>query len=168
MQVSKLTFMRVREIAHYDPDTGIFTWRLSNSNRVKVGAEMGVLRKDGYLRVQLDGEKHYLHRLAWLYVYGHFPPIYIDHINGVRNDNRLCNLRLADYSLNSENQRKAKSDNQVGILGIERVAGSKRNPWSARIRVKGKRLYLGVFPTSEEAYEAYVTAKRRLHAGCSI
>lgn len=88
----------------------------------------------------------------------------IDHINGDPSDNRVENLRLADKRLNAENQRRARADNAIGVLGVM----AHGNKFRAQIRTGGRTIYLGLFLTSDEAYAAYVEAKRRLHEGCSL
>lgn len=112
-----------------------------------------------------NGVPKLAHRLAWLYVYGEWPQHGLDHINGVRLDNRISNLRDVPQTINLENQRKAKGLTKSGFLGVERTRGGK---WAARIVANGKRYGLGVFATPEAAHSAYVTAKRKLHEGCTI
>jgi hypothetical protein len=76
------------------------------------------------------------HRLAWAFVHGGFPDQHIDHINGDPSDNRLCNLRVADRSLNMQNQRHARSDSATGLLGVSKNGSG----WRAEIRVDGKKI----------------------------
>lgn len=140
----------------YDKNTGVFTH--------KDGRVAGNKNLHGYVRIGLHGKTHAAHRLAWLYVYGEFPKGHIDHINGVRDDNRISNLREVSKSGNSRNQRKAHSNSTTGFLGV--VAA--RNKFQAKISVGGKQRYLGVFRTPYEAHSAYLIAKRKFHETCSI
>ena len=121
-----------------------------------------------YRRIQtiINGKKFHVrcHRLIWFAANKSEMPEMIDHINGNGLDNRLSNLRPADKRLNSENQRKARSDNGCGVLGV-RPHGNK---YRAVIKSKGKRYHLGLFFTAEEAHEAYVQAKRQIHAGGTL
>lgn len=90
----------------------------------------------------------------------------IDHINGDKADNRICNLREASYSVNSQNRQKANANSKSGLLGAywQPAYGC----WVAMLGISGKRKTLGRYPTAEQAHEAYLTAKRQHHAGCTI
>jgi hypothetical protein len=111
--------------------------------------------------------KYYLaHRLAWLYMYGELPKLCIDHINGVKNDNRISNLREVTSILNQQNYTKPNITNKANLLGAFYCETRKR--WFSRICVNNKRKYLGTFPTALDAHNAYVKAKRELHPTCSI
>ena len=94
----------------------------------------------------------------------------IDHINGNRTDNRICNLRLASPTLNSENQRNPRKDNKSGFLGVTTHQNNSRGDivYRVRVQVKYKSVHIGCFKTPEAAHDAYVAAKRRLHEGCTI
>jgi HNH endonuclease/AP2 domain len=158
MSVPVLTAERLREVLNYDPETGIFTWKLRTSWRVRVGdfagSQFGKRRQIG-----VDGVDHYVHRLAWLYVYGVWPASGIDHMNGDPSDNRICNLREATQAQNMQNLRKADKDSKTGFLGVS----EDKKKFTARIMANGKKYHLGNFSTPEEAHAAYVQAKRRLH-----
>jgi len=157
---------RIKELLHYNLYTGIFTWRISRGCR-KAGEETGCVVGGGHLQIGIDGSLYYAHRLAWLYMTGEWPQPEIDHINGVKDDNSWINLRLATSTINSENQRIARSDNKyTGLLGAYRC--NKTSRFRATIQVKGKQYHLGVFGTSQEAHDAYVKAKREVHEGCTI
>ena len=156
-------FDEANRLFSYNPTTGAFIRKVTIGMRAKAGSSPGHINH-GYLRIRFRGKTVEAHRLAWLLVHGAWPPEMIDHINGNRSDNRISNLRLADYRLNMENQRRARSDNRLGVLGV-RVCGKK---YEARIWVNGSPKTLGVFETIETASEAYVAAKRKLHRGCSI
>jgi hypothetical protein len=163
-----VTASYVRERLNYDPSTGVLPWRTSIGKRFKVGAVAGYEDPKGYLMVGLLGRNHRAHRLIWLLVHGRWPAASIDHINGVRSDNRLSNLREATPQTNMENQRKAHKDSRHGFLGVIYQREHPLRPWTARIQANKKSRYLGYFSTPEEAHEAYLTAKRQLHAGCTI
>jgi hypothetical protein len=101
-----LTAERLRELLHYDPDTGVFTWLRVKGRRVRVGALSGKANGGGYFQIGVDGRIYYAHRLAWLYVHGEWPVASIDHVNCDRCDNRLANLRPATKAQNAANARK--------------------------------------------------------------
>lgn len=161
---SELTQEVLKSALTYDPDTGLFT-RNVDWHRFKAGSVAGTVGRKGYIYVSVNGWTRVAHRMAWLYMTGAFPTCDIDHINGEKADNRWSNLREAIGSLNSENQRRAHSNNQSGFLGVRR---NNRGGWSARIRVKGKLIQIGSFKDPETAHQAYLDAKRKHHKGCTI
>jgi len=154
----------LKELVHYDPDTGVFTWRKKPGKKIMVGSRLGTTMKNGYRKCSIAGKQYTLHRLAILYVTGEWPPHDVDHINGDRADNRIKNLRCVTRSSNMENQRSARRNNATGHLGVVPV-GSK---FVSKIQVRGKSHWIGTFETPEEAHEAYLKVKRDLHGGCEI
>jgi hypothetical protein len=154
-----LTAERLRELLHYNPETGVFTWRV-NHRSVKAGSVTGCPSSSGYLRIVVDGRLYTAHRLAWLYEYGAWPKDQIDHVDGVRSNNAIRNLRSCTRAENMQNQRPP-STNSSGYLGVSWRGGSK--PWRAQICWARRVINLGNFPTPEEAHEAYLKAKRELH-----
>ena len=154
-----LTQARLKDLLNYDQITGVFTWRMRTSNCIKVGDVAGADSGHGYLLIGVDGRRYKAHRLAWLYVHGHFPIEVIDHINGIGDDNRLCNLRSASYEENARNAG-AKSSNKSGLKGVCRNG----NGWSSFCNVNGKQNYLGYFDSPEKAFVAY-KAFAQLHHG---
>jgi hypothetical protein len=166
MATNDLTADRVRELLAYSPDTGIFTRRISLSPRSHVGKQAGSRSSSGYLQIRVDSTRYLAHRLAWLHTFGVWPNGVIDHINGVKNDNRLANLRDVAPYVNSQNQKIAQSRNMSGLLGAHYQARSDR--YLAHIVVDGTKKHLGSFETAEQAHAAYIEAKRRLHEGCTI
>lgn len=159
-----ITQSRLKELLHYDPNTGVFTYRVKTSYRVEIGDVAGSDNGKGYLQIRLDTVLYKAHRLAWLYMTGEFPAHGIDHENGVHSDNWWDNLRDATKKLNGENQRKAHKNSTTGLLGVT----NRGNKFRATLHDGGKRHYLGDFDTPEAAHDAYVSAKRVLHAGCTI
>ena len=159
-----VTLERIREVMDYNPNTGIFIRKVKTGPRHNVGDRADNNVDNGYLRIGLDGHKLLAHRVAWLYVYGTWPKGFIDHINGKRSDNRIANLRAADHRINAENRLGPNSESKSGYLGVYKF----RDHWRSRIVARGKIYNLGQFATPQEAYAAYVTAKRLLHEGCTI
>ena len=144
----------LKELLDYDKNTGIFTWLKTRSPRAKAGDVAGNLRPDGYIRIGVKGSLYMAHRLAWLYVYGEWPSKEIDHINRVKSDNRIDNLKNCSSRENSLNR---SSSNVTGLTGVTQVG--KR--FSSRIRVEGKKLHLGMFDTAEQAHEAYLNEAKK-------
>jgi len=165
MSRQDLTADYLRSVLHYDPETGVFTWLASASNRVKPGAKAGWL-SDGYREISVCGRNRRAHRLAWLYVYGVWPSQDIDHLDGNRSNNAIANLRDVSRGVNTQNQRTARPRNQSGYLGVAPTGTAGR--WSAQIHIAGKKHHLGCYGSPEEAHAAYVAGKRRLHEGNTL
>ena len=166
MNRTAITAERVRQLLDYNSETGILTWRVNRRGQVKVGAIAGTLSSTGYTQVKLDGRCYKAHRIAWLHRFGMMPKLQIDHINGDRLDNRLCNLRDVSQLVNNQNRRSASSCNTSGLLGVTHPSRDKT--FSARIRYSGRKLCLGTFDTAEAAHVAYLDAKRKLHEGNTL
>jgi hypothetical protein len=153
-----MTTDELKQILHYSPETGQFTWLISKP-RIKIGNRAGTINKtNGYRQIRIDGKDYQEHRLVWLWQNGSMPSHQIDHINRIRDDNRIQNLREATTSENHENLGKNKS-NTSGFTGVCAVS----NKWKAQITKHGKNYNLGYFQTPEEAHQAYVNAKSQLH-----
>lgn len=156
-----LTQERLKELLHYDPDTGIFTNLTQRSSSCLIGTVAGSEYSNGYIYIQLGRKRYRAHRFAWLYVYGEFPEKLLDHINEIKDDNRIINLRLATHQQNKQNISSPNITNTSGFIGVSWRKDHKK--WAARIMVNGRQKHLGYFNTAEQASEAYVTAKRELH-----
>ena len=158
-----LTATRLREVLHYDENTGVFVRRTKNQPKI------GTIPKNpnhAYLNIGIDYKVYKAHRLAWLYVHGEWPKHQIDHINGDKLDNRIANLRVATTSQNKQNMRKARSDSKSGLIGAS--WHTKSNKWRAAIQIDGKKKHLGYFDTPEEAHQVFMEHKREHHAFCTI
>ena len=156
---SDLTAARVRELLSYDPETGFFTWLLARGC-VPAGAIAGSI-DNRRVRFGVDGRYYLAHRLAWLWMTGEWPTADIDHIDGDPANNRWSNLRDVNRSTNVQNVRRARKNNKAGLLGVSPHGKS----WRAVIGVEGKRINVGTFETPQLAHDAYLNAKRALHAG---
>lgn len=155
----KPTQRQLKQQLDYDPLTGAFTWKVSNSNRIKVGQIAGSIGNHGYLRISIDKKFYLSHRLAWLWMTGEFPPDQIDHINRVKTDNRWENLRAAT---NQQNQMNCISkDNTSGKKGV--TWDKWKSKWKAQIRVNGVNHNLGFYNDIEDAAVAYKNIARILH-----
>ena len=155
-----LTQTQLQEQFYYNKDTGLFTCiKTKRTTSTKTNT-------DGYNHIYVNNKLYKNHRLVWLYVYGYFPKNCIDHINGIRNDNRLCNLREATKQQNSHNQKNKHSHNTTGFMGVDFHKASKK--FRARLRLNTKEIHLGLFDTPQIAYEKYIEAKRKYHQYCTI
>lgn len=164
-----ITQQELKELLHYNPDTGVFTWikdrgSVKCKNRI-AGCDNGI----GYLviTVTLQGKRksYKLHRLAWLYIYGEWPKNFIDHINHNTIDNRISNLRDVSFSGNSQNRNKPSKTNSTGYLGVSNYTDGK---FKSQIILNYEYIFLGVFDTAIEAHKAYLQAKRKYHKTCTI
>lgn len=160
-----LTQSELMATLHYDSATGIFTRAYSGSG-VRAGSVAGrVHNKTGHIKIAVKQKRYYAHRLAWLYVYGHWPEQALDHINGNASDNRIANLRKADHRLNMENQRRAHAGNSTGLLGASRRPNGRI---VSQIQAAGRNINLWTFDTHSEAHACYIAAKRKLHHGGTL
>lgn len=154
-------FESLRGLISYDPATGKFT-RLVDVAKYKAGSTVGCDNGNGYLTTTHKGKKIYLHRLAWYFHTGSTPEYQIDHINGVRDDNRIENLRSAGYGENQQS-RFRRRDNTSGVTGVNFVRA--RGKWAARLTHGGKVVFGKYdFETKEEAEAAYRKAKYEHHS----
>lgn len=160
----------VKQCLKYDSKTGTLTWK----NRPKMhfptergwaifhasyaGKETGCLDHKGYLVVLIGGRPYFSHRLAWAIAKGKWPDEMIDHVNGDRSDNRICNLREASRSENLMNSTLRK-DNTSGVKGVILRHGK----WCVEIKVAKKRHRVGYFDSLEEAKAAVEAARITLH-----
>ena len=116
----ELTQARLKELIHYDPCIGIFTWvgkSAPRANRKEIGSHAGHISHNGYVIIGVDKALYMAHRLAWLYVHNVMPKAEIDHINHIRDDNRIINLRMVSRLENGRNTGK-KKNNKSGINGV--------------------------------------------------
>ena len=158
-----MTHTEISSQIRYHSDGGLFEWVKASGGRRR-GTFAGSANKEGYLFVMVNGQKYSAHRLAWFLFYGMWPNGQIDHINRVKADNRIENLRDVSGAINSRNQVDAQSNNKVGVLGVSPA----RNKFSASIKKDGIKFFLGSYVTVGEASAAYQRAKRMLHAGAVI
>ena len=139
---------------------GHLFWIKPTNNRVKIGQPAGTRSNSGYIQIQLKGKLYLEHRLIWLYHYGVWPEEHTDHINGIKDDNRIENLREATNQQNQFN-RKSRKGSSSKHKGVSWYKPGKK--WLARYCYKGKPYHLGYYETEEEAAEAYQKATEHLH-----
>ena len=147
--------VRLREL--FDYDNGNLTWKEDKKQiklKGKIAGGIDNSPRGGYRRIKVDGDLMYAHRLVWIYHNGDIPDgLQIDHINCVRTDNRIENLRLVTSLQNRWNLKKTK-----GYM-FEKSSNSYR----VRIQVNGKEKHIGRYKTTTEARNAYLKAKDRYH-----
>lgn len=153
-----LTQERLKELVHYDPATGLFTW-----NKLRPKCRPGDIagrESDGYVVIKLDYKDYRAHRLAFLYMTGEVPPNDVDHENLVRSDNRWDNLRPATHSQNQWN-KGPQCNNKTGVVGVSWYAPTGK--WRARCKAYGKEHSVGYFDTLEQAATAVAAKRLELH-----
>lgn len=155
MAKADLTAERLRELLHYDPETGVFT-RIkkcaTGANRKPLGEVNSIPSSNGYLRVGVDGVRHYAHRLAFLFMKGEWPRHQVDHKNRIRTDNRWRNLRQATAYQNMQNLVVSKKS----ISGTKGVTWHKsREKWRVRFRFNGAMIHVGYFSDLSDACARY-------------
>lgn len=156
-----VTAEQVRELLNYDPETGVFTWR-NQRGRCRAGDVAGSIDPvHGYRRIKIGPKLHLAHRLAWLVTHGEIADRFVDHINRVRHDNRLCNLRVVDRATNGRNRKGANKNSRFGLRGVSMDG----NRFRATIKHNYRQTYLGAFDTPEEAHEAFLRAHDRVERG---
>jgi len=166
-KTSTISAERAKSLLKYDPETGILTWKAPECKPSKAGKEASAINKaSGYARVFIDGIHLFAHRVAWMVYHGKPPSGVIDHINGIRHDNRLCNLRDATLSMNRQNLRNESTRSTSGFLGVS--FRKSLNLFEAKIGYEGKSITIGYFKSPEDAHDAYVQRKRQLHQGCTL
>lgn len=144
--MNELTLEEAARLFTYDPETGLVTRRLRVARCTRVGQVVGCLNHYGYLvtGVTVGGScsQYSVHRLAWLLHYGEWPKHHIDHINGLRTDNRVANMRDVTSQQNSFNRHGDKR-NKSGFPGVR--LDKKTGKWKACIQIDGKKRHLGYF-----------------------
>jgi len=153
MKTSAIPVDELRGVIDYDPKTGIFTNKGVYGSRRKLGSVTGTPNDSGYLIIKHKAKPYRAHRIAWEFVYGAIPDgMFIDHINGIKTDNRIANLRLATNSQNAINTKcRPKRALPKGVC----FSQSGARPFRAFIMVNKKQLYLGQFYTEADAAKAY-------------
>lgn len=147
----------IEKFISYNNETGIFSIIKKTGPRSSLGPLQVSTDSRGYQQVQYMGKAFLAHRLAWYFTHGKWPENEIDHINGVKTDNRIANLREATRSQNIKNRGPHKNI----ISGLKGVYFNKaRNKYQAAIWIDGKRKALGVFEDKYEAFEVYKKAAR--------
>ena len=143
----------------YNPDMGEFTWVMNTHRPQRVGEIAGNANSRGYVSMSVNGLRFYAHRLAWAMSNGEWPLLDIDHINGNKSDNRICNLRHATRSENMFNRGRQKN-NTSGMKGVTfcKCTGL----WRAQMMVNRKSVKVGRFNSKEEASAAYLAKAKEL------
>jgi hypothetical protein len=145
MEMEQL-LQKVCELLHYNPDTGVFTWKTNRGKGIKEGDIAGCITSQGYVQIYIENKPYLAHRLAYILTYKKNPTGRIDHINRNKTDNSIKNLRDVNAQVNALNTSS-------------RGTHFSRNGWTAGLTINGKRKHLGYFSSEVEANCAYTKAK---------
>lgn len=151
-----ITQSELKEILTYNPVLGIFT-RLTTGGGFKIGSMAGSLHHTGYIIIKIKGKSYPAHHLAWLYAYSVIPKE-LDHINHIKDDNRIINLREVTHQENCKN-RSMRKDNSSGIIGVYWHKRDKK--WTPIIIGENKRIHIGRFDDFFEACCARKSAENK-------
>jgi len=154
-----MTYEYLIDLFSYDAQIGHLIRNYRRGRSAK-GTRTTCKDRNGYIVVGIDGKLYREHRLIWLHHYGKFPESDLDHINCIKDDNRIENLREATKSQNKQNSLIYKN-NKCGVKGVWLHKQTKK--WCASISVNGKNKHIGSYKSLEEAEAAYKAAKKILH-----
>ncbi|AYN94411.1 HNH endonuclease [Pseudomonas sp. LTJR-52] len=146
---------------HYSPLAGVFEKRVGTKRKGYKWVLVGTTKTDtGYASMQIMGKRYLVHRLAWLYVYGKFPDMALDHIDGDRLNNAISNLREVTAAQNVHNSQKP-SHNKSGVKGVSYCEASKT--WTAQVAIERRPVFMKRYKTKEEAIQAVRAARELAH-----
>lgn len=155
-----LTQQRLKELLHYDPETGHFEWRVTKGN-ARAGKPLCGKNTNGYIQITVDGVRYLANRLAWLYVFGDFPIGDCDHKDGNIINNKIENLRDLTRSGNLQNMCDAHDGSTSRCLGVH--YSKRKGKFISQIQIDGRKIYLGQFDCESDAAGAYLRAKKDMH-----
>lgn len=151
-----ITHARLLERLVYDPETGIFTWRISYGKKCKAGEIAGKLKSDGRWYIGIDYREYQRSRLAWYYMTGKHPDHWVDHENRIKSDDFWLNLRHAVPQENNQNSGK-RSDNTSGVKGVS--WNKAKQKWFAYIQIDYRLKSLGYHVRLIDAEEVATFAR---------
>ena len=147
----------LKSLLRYDPDTGLIYWIAKGKGKIKKKAA-GTLLYSGYIGISIGSKRWQAHRIAWALHHGDWPKDQVDHINGIKTDNRACNLRAATNSQNGKNLKLSKA-NKTGVAGV--CWNEKHQSYRAYIKVEHKAMYLGTYKKLDDAAKARRDAEEK-------
>ncbi len=154
--MNTLDYQTAHQILRVNPLTGLLYWRKQFAPRCKLDVPAGSLTREGYLNIAYQGTKYQQHRVIWLMCVGSWPNDCIDHINGIKTDNRLENLREFTQRENSQNQYRHRAGKLPGCY-----FDKSNQRWRAQLQIEGEHKHIGRFDTEQEAHAAYMAALKQ-------
>jgi len=154
-----ITHDELKSLFSYDPSVGVFIRKIDRGP-FKAGITAGTKGNQGYIRIQIGKKIYGGHQLAWMYIHGEFPSKLVDHINSIRHDNRIENLRECSVSQNSTN-KKLGANNTSGAKGVSIHKPTGR--WQVNISVNKKQRNFGYFNDFELAELVAIEVRNKYH-----
>lgn len=154
-----ITQKQLKEVLDYNPDTGIFIWKVKTSHRIEIGDIAGTRSRRGYLTIGINGKRYLAHRLAFLFMTGYFPKAMVDHRNTNVIDNSWDNIREADRAQNNYNS----SFKEVGKTGMKGVYLTRHGNFQVKMKIKSEMKYFGTFKDLELADLVATEARNKYH-----
>jgi hypothetical protein len=140
--------MNINEYLQYNPETGVIIWIKNKGPKKVIGKNAGGIKPDGYVHIKFNNKTYKAHRVAWYLHYGVWPTNHIDHINGIKNDNRINNLRDVTNQQNLLNQKRHREKTVKYYYFYK-----KGQKWKVQTQINNKRTYFGYFETEEKALQ---------------
>lgn len=155
----------LKEILDYNPDTGIFTWKIRPSQIKHIGNIAGTLNKRGYIRINVNKKSYLAHRLVLLYMTGSWPIDMVDHKDNNKSNNCFDNLRECDNKFNKQNQNKPQKNNHSTstMCGVTFREDSKK--WRVMLRINRILINFGQYDTQEEAEKVCLENRKKYFEG---
>jgi hypothetical protein len=159
MNSSEITQSYIKSIFYYE--NGNLFWKIKKSKKTVIGTKAGTktAKLDDYKRVRMDKKDYLLHRIVFLYHFGYLPK-YVDHIDGIKTNNLIENLRECDQSENMCNVKKLTT-NSSGIKGVSWRKDTSK--WRARVRFRNKEFFIGYFDDLQTAENSARLFREELH-----
>lgn len=152
------------QLLNYDSGSGHLSWKVDRKNGTsRAGDRAGYKHRTGYLELEVNGKSFLAHRVCWLLHFGTMPEGQVDHINGIRDDNRISNLRVVANRTNSQNRKCHREGKLVGACFVPR-----KKKYLSSIRISGKNVSLGYYLTEKEAHNMYVLALKNIEIASTM
>ena len=148
-----ITHEELLDLLDYDKETGVFRRKKSNSRSVKPWSVAGGKDKKGNGIIGIKYKTYQISRLAWFYVYREWPKGVIVHINDIKTDNRICNLKNISNSIHKPN---------IKLKAVNPHYDKRYKKWRSALMIYGNRINLGRFDTEQEAKDAITNYKLKL------
>lgn len=156
----KISRKELKKVLHYNPETGIFTWRVATARKITVGDRAGTITVHNARAIRVKNILKYEHHWAFFYMTGRFPKKQVDHINGDPSDNRFCNLRLVSASQNLFNT-KIQKRNKTGVKGV--WFDAPRQKYQVYVRINNRQIRLGWHDNIFDAAASAISGRLKYH-----
>lgn len=159
--MNEVPVARLRELLHYNPESGVLTWRRTVNSRAVKGAEAGNRDPSGYIKLRVDGALLRAHRVAWAIHHGEWPEDEVDHIDRVRHNNRIANLRVGGRAANTHNYSHVSLNSETMARGVRYIDDGRPAPWRVELKFN-RRPIRSAFDNLLDAAAFAVSTRNRL------